>query len=215
MTPPPPQAPPDCRSPEEAGFSLVELLVGALVFLISASFLFSLAAEFQAAASSQGEMITVMENTRVAADTVQRLLRRAGNDPLRSGTSGLTVAGPSNVRIRADVTGSAGPSNPDKGDPDGDVADSWEDIVIRFNAAADTIDLTAPGGSAQAIAECISGFVMEFFDDAGIATTSGAAIRKARFRVTGSGLRAYPRSPRPFGITLAGEVHLPGMARPE
>ena len=77
-----------------SGFGLTEFLMSTLVFLVMASMLFGLLVEIQRKASYQAEMQSVLNNTRLALQTVGRYLRQAGNDPLGIGVSGITIISP-------------------------------------------------------------------------------------------------------------------------
>ena len=54
--------------------------------------------------------------------TVEQYIRQAGNDPFCTGVAGIAIVSTEEIQIRSDLTGSAGPGNPDKGDPDGDTS---------------------------------------------------------------------------------------------
>ena len=121
------------RINRQSGFTLTEFLIAASILLVLSSAIFSMLTEIQHAGSYQTEVQFVLNNTRIAMQTAERYIRQAGNDPLGSGVSGITIVSAQEIQIRSDLTGSAGPGNPDKGDPDGDIGDSGESIAIRFN----------------------------------------------------------------------------------
>jgi len=192
----------------EAGFSLAELLTASLVlFLISAA-AFRMLAETQRTASYQAEVQAILDNTRMAMDTVERYVRHAGNDPHNVGIAGITITSGTEVRLRSDLTGSAGPSNADKGDPDGDTLDSGEDVTIRYDAAARSLQLVPDGGSAQTIASDISAFTMQYYDANGAATTVGSNVRKINVSISGASTITDPQTGKAFGITLTSDVQI-------
>ncbi len=190
----------------ESGFSLVELLISACVLLIISASVFSTMAEVQRLASYQTEVQAVLDNTRIAMQLVKRLIQQAGNDPFDSGLTAITIVSPTAVQIQADRTGSAGPGNPDKGDPDGDINDSGENITIRFNERARRLEVVPSGGSAQIVADYISGFSLEYFDASGSATTVGPEVRKVSVSISGASALADPQTQEVFGIQLSSDV---------
>jgi type IV pilus assembly protein PilW len=191
------------------GFSLVEFVISSLILLVVALAVFSALAETQRSASYQTEVQAVLDNTRLALDSVIRQLRQAGNDPRHTGFDGITVASSTEVRVRSDLTGSAAATgDPDKGDPDGDTSDSGEDITIRYNASGQSLEFVPASGTAQAIADHISAFSMQYFDAAGAATATGSDVRRIAILITGRGSLPDPRTRRVFSMRLASEVQL-------
>jgi Tfp pilus assembly protein PilW len=192
----------------DSGFSLAEFLISTLMLLIISSAVFSLIGGSQKTASYQTEVQAVMDNTRIAMDTVERYLRQAGNDPAGTGLVGIAITSASEVRILADLTGSAGGGNPDKGDPDGDTGDSGEDVTIRYNSAARSIEVVPGAGSAQPITNYISGFSMQYFDAAGTATMVGADVRRIQLTISGESIVPDPQTGQRFGMTLRSDVQI-------
>jgi len=194
---------------QESGFSLAEFLLSTCILLIVASAVFAMLAQTQRAASYQAEVQAVMDNSRTAIDTVERLIRQAGNDPGQTGVVGLEIAGPTQLRVRSDLTGSAaGSGNPDKGDPDGDVGDAGEDVVIRYNATDRAVELVPNGGGAQAIANYIAAFNMQYFDAAGSATMAGADVRKVKVTLTASTTLRDPQTKQIFGMQQSKDIQI-------
>jgi Tfp pilus assembly protein PilW len=200
-----------CVSPaqRESGFSLVEFLLSTFILLVVASGVFAMLSQTQRAASYQAEVQAVMDNSRTAMDTIERTIRQAGNDPRQTGVVGLEIASATQLRVRSDLTGSAaGSGNPDKGDPDGDIGDAGEDVVIRYNATDRAIELVPNGGSAQAIANYISAFNMQYFDAAGAATGAGANVRKVRVTLTASTTLRDPQTGQIFGMQQSSDIQI-------
>src|SRR5262245_5519655 len=190
---------------DDSGFSLVEFLISSAIVLVICGSIFGVLAETQRLAAYQSEVQSVLENTCLALETVERLIRQAGNDPMGTGLSGLTIVSSSEIRLRSDLTGSAGA---DKGDPDGDVSDSGEDVTIRYDSSARSLELIPHPGSAQAFASYVSAFSMQYYDSAGVATTRGDEVRRIRIDITGATTRANPKSREIFSLQLASEVQL-------
>jgi len=194
---------------EEPGFSLVEFLLSTMILLVVASAVFAMLSQTQRAASYQAEVQAVMDNARTAMDTVERVIRQAGNDPRQTGVVGLEITGSTRLRVRADLTGSAASSgNPDKGDPDGDIGDAGEDVEIRYNATDRSIELAPGGGTGQAIANYISAFSMQYFDANGAATNVGANVRKVRVTLTASSTLRDPQTRQIFGMQQSSDIQL-------
>ncbi len=195
--------------PEDAaGFSLAEFMMATGILLVITASIFSMLGDTQRAASYQTEVQAVLDNTRIGMDTVERALRQAGNDPHATGLDGLTIVSATEAVVRSDLTGSAGPALPDKGDPDGDIADSGENLTIRYNAGTSSIEVSPTGGTAQPVANHISAFAMQYFDAAGGAAATGADVRKVSITITGSSTMLDPKTRQPFSLRLKTDVQL-------
>jgi type II secretory pathway pseudopilin PulG len=198
-------SPPNLPDREE-GFSLVEFLIASMILLAVAAWIFSMLAEIQQEASYQNEVLSVISNTQSAMQTVERFLRQAGNDPLASGLHGITIISASEIQIHADIKGSAGTSNPDKGDPDGDFNDSDEAVVIRYNAKSRSIEVVPEGGPAQIIANFISNLSFQYYNKDGAMTMEDGKVSKIGITISGSSMVPHPRTRQYFGIQLRSEI---------
>lgn len=118
------------------------------------------------------------------------------------------IVSPSELRVRADITGSAGAGNPDKGDPDGDTVDSGEDVTIRYNSAGRSLELVPDGGPAQIVALDISDVRFDYYDSSGSTTSNSADVRRIGVSVSGSATTPDPRSRQVFAVTLSSEFHV-------
>jgi len=196
------------RSCGQSGFTLVELLVSTVILLFVSAAVFSVSAEIQRAASYQAEVQSVLNNTQIAMQILQRYIRQAGNDPLGCGVTGITIVSSAEMRLKSDLTGSAAPGNPDKGDPDGDTDDSSESITIRYNSKTQSLEIIPEGGSAQIVASYISGLTFRYYDADGATTAIGAKVRKVGISISGSGSMPDPRTHRIFGMQLNGEAQV-------
>jgi type II secretory pathway component PulJ len=192
----------------DSGFSLLELLLASVIFFVVSASLFGVIGTIQKSAAYQAEVQAVIDNTRIAMELVERHIRQAGNDPTNSGLTAMTLISPTEVRIQADLTGSAGAANPDKGDPDGDIRDSGEDVVIRYNPSARTIETGPYGGTAQAIANYISAFSMQYYDASGSPTAAGAEVRKVAVLIEGATTLPDPQTQKVFGLQLSSSIDL-------
>ena len=189
----------------QSGFGIAEFLISATILLITASSVFGLISEIQYKAGLQAEAQSVLENTQLAMQTVGRHLRQAGNDPQGSGIAGITIVSPTEVRIQSDLTGSAGQQHSDKGDPDGDINDSGENITIRYNSATRSLEIVPDGGSAQIVAGCISGLAFRYYDANGTVITAGSDVHRVNVTISGTSLLPDPQTHRIFGVQLSSD----------
>ncbi len=190
----------------EQGFSLIEFMLCSLILLVVAGSVCGILNQTQRTASYQVEVQGVLEGTRYSMMTIERILQQAGNDPLNAGFPGISEMRATHVRVRADLTGSAGtenPPDPDKGDPDGDTMDSGEDVTVNFDANAGTIQI-----NGQPIASNITAFSLQYFDQHGGAAVSGDQVTRIRITLTGRSPAADPQTGKTFSIQLAGDIQL-------
>lgn len=192
----------------ESGFALAELLVSACILLVISGAVFGMLAETQYAAGYHAEEQTVLNNVQIAMQVVERYIRQAGNDPFKTGLTGITIVSPTEVRIQSDLTGSEGPSDPDKGDPDGDINDSGENVAIQYNNTARTLEIVPGGGPAQIVAGEISGFSLQYFGANGNPTTVGNDVRKIRAVISGAGSTPNPQTHQVFGVQVVSDIQL-------
>jgi type II secretory pathway pseudopilin PulG len=192
----------------ESGFALTEFLVSAVILLILSAAVFTMLSEIQRTASYQTEVQAVLNNVYIAMQTLERRIRQAGNDPYLSGLAGISIVSSTEVRIQSDLTGSAAPGNPDKGDPDGDCSDSGENLTIRYNNVARTIEVVPDGSSAQIIAGYISGLSLSFFDAGGNETNAGNSVRAVKATISGTSTLSDPQTHRRFGVQISSEIRI-------
>ena len=160
---------------DESGFSLLEFLVSASILVVLGTVIFSTLNDIQCAAGRQAGTQAVLDNIRIALQVVERCIRQAGNDPHDTGFEAVSIISETEMRIHTDITGSEGPG---KGDPDGDINDSGEDLAIRYNIERKRIEMISRNGPAQIIADNITAFSLRFFDTAGNETFEGRDVQK-------------------------------------
>jgi hypothetical protein len=195
----------------QTGFSLLEFLLSSVVLLIVSAAVFGMIADIQHTATSQAEMLTIVNSTQIALQTIEKYMRQAGNNPFGTGWDAITIAGSSEVRIRSDITGSLSPGNPDKGDPDGDTDDSGENVVIRYNQAAKTIEIVPDGGSAQLIAGNITGFNLTYYDAEGHTIHVGKNVSRIRIDIKAADPLPSPVNNKIFAIEIGSEIQLANL----
>lgn len=208
--------PPGNQFAVERGFTVVEFLVSSAIVLVISGSIFGVLAQTERTAAYQMQVLEVLEDTRMALETIERILGQAGNDPYRIGFPAITIISPAEVRVQSDLTGSAGPGSPDKGDPDGDVDDANEDVTIRFDSGEQSIELVPAGTSAQPIASGITAFSLQYFDRNGNATDVGSDVTRIRVTITGASSYPDPQTGRVFSMQLGSDIQLAGVgsARP-
>jgi len=187
-----------------AGFSLVELLIVTLIFGVLAASLFPLLNDFQKETAYRSETQAVLDNIRVAIETLEKYIRQAGNDPYGTGFQGVTIVSDQAVTIRSDLKGSHGS---DKGDPNGDVDGSDETVTLRFNPAGQSVEVVA-GGTAQIVCNHIMDLKFRYYDAEGNITADGSRVR--RIHVTISGIAGWPnpKTRDVFGIEFEREIRI-------
>jgi|SRR5687767_5653812 prepilin-type N-terminal cleavage/methylation domain-containing protein len=116
------------RPSNEAGFTLVELLVASLVMTLVLGSAVGLATSIQQGYQSELDGAAVEQEARYALDWIARDLRSAGSNPYAVAGQFLVLDpnggadASDSVRVQADI-------NP----PDGDIADPGEDLTITLN----------------------------------------------------------------------------------
>lgn len=192
----------------QSGFALTEFLLSSLILLAVSSAVFSVLIETQHAAGYQTEIQSILDNTQIALQTIERYIRQAGNDPLNSGTAGITIVSSQEMRIRSDLTGSAGPGDPNKGDPDGDTNDPGENVTIRLNTRTRSLEIVPDGGSAQIVASGISGLSFTYYNAAGGIAATDNEVCKIGISISGTSLLPNPRTHQFFGVQLNSEIQV-------
>lgn len=196
----------------DSGFSLPELLVSCLLLALLSGAAFGFLADVERLAGRQADLQSARAGLLLGLDTTRRLLQQSGNNPRAAPVTGTATYGPGCWRVQADLTGSAAPAQPDKGDPDGDSSDSYEDIVIRHDTAADTLGLESAGGSVQTVADGVIAFSVRFFDASGAEVAAEGRATRARVEITAATRSPDPRTRRQSAVQLSSEVAL--LARP-
>jgi prepilin-type N-terminal cleavage/methylation domain-containing protein len=190
----------------ENGFTLTEFLISSVVILSLSAGIFTMLTDVQSNSGYQTEVVNVMENTRVAMNTLGRLIVQAGSNPNAPFFTPVTITSNTKVRLCADLTGSSGGN---QGDPDQDILDADEDVTIQYNSGGRTIELVDKDANVKTLARYISAFSLQYFDQNGTATTVGTDVRMIRVTITGSSTVANPRTKTTFGQTVTSDFYLP------
>lgn len=197
---------PPLRS-KESGFSLVELTISTVVMLGVAGYIFSAMADMHRASVFQGEVQSVMANTRKAAETLERFVTQAGHNPKQIVMDGVVITDATQVRLRADLTGSSG-ADPNRGDPDGDTNDLDEDVIVRYSANDQQLQLVLPNGTVRPVASGITAFSMQYLDRTGAVTNVGSQVSYIRFNLSAATSHVDPQTRRRYALTETFDVRL-------
>lgn len=195
------------RDSQEKGFALAEFLISTIIVLGLSAGVFTMLADVQRTSGYQGEVVSVMQNTRVAMKTLERYITRAGNNPGAIAMAPVTIVGNANnsVRLCSDLTGSAGNN---QGDADGDILDQDEDVT--FSIAGNTLSITDNNAVVtRVVAANISNMALQYFDNTGTPTTIGANVAMIGVTITGASTAKNPRTDKPFGYVLTSRFTLP------
>jgi len=193
-----------CEIDKIAGFSLVEMLIATLIMGIMTASLFPLLNDFQRETSYRSEMQAVLDNIRIAIETLEKYIRQAGNDPHGAGFQGITIINDQEVTIRADLKGSLGS---DKGDPNGDVIGPDENVTLRFNSANQSLEVVS-GGTAQIICNRIGNLKFRYYDADGYLTIDGSRVRRIAVTIQGMADWPNPKTHEVFGIELERDIRI-------
>ena len=192
----------------QAGFSLLEFMISSIILLLVSAAVFGMLSDIQRTASYQAETQTIVNSAQAALQTIEKYIRQAGNNPQGASLVGINIVDSSEVRIQSDITGSLGPGNPDKGDPDGDVNDSGENVAIRYNQAAKTIEIVPNGGPAQIIAGNINGFTLIYYDADGNSTGVGNSVSRIRVIIKAASSMPNPQTNKTFAMEIGSDIQL-------
>lgn len=109
------------------GFTIVELLVAITISSVVMASVYSAYYSQQKTAVVQEQMADMQQNLRAAMFYMEREIRMAGCDPTNDAGAGIVTADDASIAFTEDVRGDALGS-----DPDGDVADSNENITYAL-----------------------------------------------------------------------------------
>jgi hypothetical protein len=145
---------------------------------------------------------------------VEMVLRQAGNDPegyLRDNDiPPIEILGDNYIRISSDVTGSVPDAGGDPleatGDPDGSVDNLYEQVVVRYIEAQESLYLDIGYGS-EILAEKVS-VDFTFLDSSGNETADEDDIVRVRIEVVAESEDPDPQTGKVQSITLESEMML-------
>jgi len=187
-----------------AGFSLVELLMATLILGILTASLFQMLNDFQRETVYRSETQAVIDNIRVAIETLEKYIMQAGNDPHDTGFQGITIISDQAVTVRSDLKGS---HSSDKGDPNGDISGPDENVTLRFNPANQSVEIVS-GGTAQIVCNRISNLKFRYYDVDGNITMDGSRVRRIAVTISGMANQPNPVTRKIFGIEFERKIRI-------
>ncbi|HUG44774.1 MAG TPA: prepilin-type N-terminal cleavage/methylation domain-containing protein [Acidobacteriota bacterium] len=195
---------------DNRGFSILEMMVATLVFTLLLVPILMLFNQGQFTSRSQSDHVSNARQLRMAMNTITRYLRQAGSDPTQQ-----LLAHPieplqeGQFLINSDLTGSVSSTTADamesRGDPDGKLESIFEQVVIRFNPAAEQLFIDI-GYGEEILAERITDFQVEFLSHSGAPAVDPEEIARVRIRMTGRGEKPDLQTGHVSTVTLASEV---------
>jgi len=194
----------DARNPVNAGFSITELLMATLILGILTASMFPMLDDLQRETAYRSETQAVLDNIRIAIETLEKYIVQAGNDPHDTGLQGIIIVSDHAVTVQSDLKGSHGS---DKGDPNGDAAGSDETVTLRFNPANQSVEIVA-GGTAQIVCNRIGDLKFRYYDAYGNLTMDGSRVRRITVTISGMADRPNPKTREVFGIMLERELRI-------
>jgi len=178
------------RSLNEQGFTIIELLVGMVIFLLALTAIYS---TFQAQHKSylmQQEVAAMQQNLRAAMFYMQREIRMAGCDPTGDANAGIVTANSDSISFTEDVRGDSAGS-----DPDGALDDPNENITYNLDDSdGDGIDDELDRNN-QTVAQNIDALNFVYLDANGIETAVLADIRSVEITIVARISRPLRDSP--------------------
>ena len=149
-----------------AGFSLLELIISISLLSLLMAAVFDTVWRVEKGYSHEKRVSAMQENQRYAMEMITRALRNAGNNPEGIAVDKVDLDPDGNgqkdsIRIQSDC-------NP----PDGDIADSEEDVLFRVSGNSLLYRDGPPGSTETSIADNVQSLLFAAFDDQGNATTN-------------------------------------------
>jgi len=209
------------RAADQAGFSIIELLIAILVTSVVLGGAISVVAGAQNTYRHQLEDVAVEQEGRFALDFIRRTIEPAGSNPYEVSVTPCPSAGTLVLPIRMNPDGANGNDDirvmADVGIPDGLIVGSLgactqpnEDITIARNAASNAITRYDRGTDASPVAwtdGVFTSLLFEYFDASMATTASAGSIRVVRVTVTGRS-RQRDETGRFATFTLTSDVRL-------
>ncbi|MCH8820430.1 MAG: hypothetical protein IIB03_08945 [Acidobacteria bacterium] len=147
------------------GFTLAEVLIGSAVLLLIMAGIMGVMWQSQRTYGRQYQLMKSSRVARMSMHQTQSFLRQAGNDPEGIGFVPVTRDNANQITIRSDVTGSIGTGITATGEPDGTLANLYEQVTISYVPANDQLFITtSASGTPQILANNIVEFQLTFYD---------------------------------------------------
>lgn len=198
--------------PHQAGYTLTEMMVTLAVLTIIMAPMLALFFQAQSTFRAQSEQAELLGQMRVAMDQIARVIRQAGNAPIRSlGVPPVEILGDGWIRVNSDLTGSV-PSttgNPAEstGDPDGSLSSVYEVLTFRHDAGEGRIYADI-GYGEEILVEGIDELNFTFLDLQGNVTTDPNAIARVVVEMIGQTASDDMQMKAPYTLTLRSEIFI-------
>ncbi len=197
------------------GFTILELLVGAVVLAVLSAAIGTILLHGQWSLQTQTDLTRSIEQSRVALDLIVRYLRQAGNDPFATleegGIPAVTILGPGAVQISSDVTGSrastSGDARESTGDPDGSLDSIHEQVLFRFEESNHRL-LMDIGYGPEVLVENLDLFELRYFDALGNETNDSNQVARVNIRMVPVMESASLQTGDIYGTTISSDVFL-------
>lgn len=187
------------------GISLVEMMVGTTVLLLVGSSIVSSMFQGQKTFISQNDLMEASQDARIAMSQIKTFFRQAGNDPYAIGLVPVTIDSANQTTIRSDVTGVLGTGLTATGEPDGTLNNLYEQVVVRYDPAADQLFVNV-GNGEELLARNISAFNLAFNDLQGAATTDGNQVARVHIELVLQTKSADMQTGNVNSVTLESDV---------
>jgi prepilin-type N-terminal cleavage/methylation domain-containing protein len=140
------------------GFTLTELLVASLLFLIVLSGIYAFFRGQLYAIKSEEARLGTVEGARVGLDFMTREIRNAGYNPNGATCTGILLAQSQRIQIKSDLN------------ENGNCLDANEDVTYAYDSGQEQITRDT-GGGGQPLVEKVpsSGFSLSYFRSNGTA----------------------------------------------
>jgi len=141
------------------GFTITELLVATFISAVVMTGVYSTFYSQHKAYQVQDQVVSMQQNLRAAIQCMESEIRMAGYDPTNSKDAGIGIltANPNLLQLTMDINDDA-----DTGTPDGDAADTDEDITYSLNSGN-----LIKNGAANILAENIDAVNFVYLDESG------------------------------------------------
>ena len=153
------------RKRQEAGFTLMELLVAVTLSLIAMAAIYSAYVTQQRAYQTTQDMTAIQQNLRAGMYFLEKDLRMAGYDPLDSGSFGFTNMAAQSFKYTWDA------------DEDGFLDPATEYVIYKFESPEPTLERDRGDGSFNDIASEISNITFYYYDSSGVTAVTTGSIR--------------------------------------
>lgn len=203
------------RRRTSAGFTMIEMLIAfAIVGFVMGGILMILS-QSQASYVNQTAQAEQVQQMRIALDQITRVLRQAGNDPMKALAVPPVVPGQGSVQVHADISGSV-PSvtgNPLErtGDPDGLLNSIYEVVTISYDPWNKQV-LCDVGYGPQVAAEEVDALTFTFYDVTGAVTADPARIARVKVTIAGRATQADQMTNHHSTVTLESDVFIRSQA---